>query len=343
MTTSVEQPAWGEAIVEGSLDWSFLTRDDLPEVAELCAAIAYIDDPTQPRDLEGLQRDFDLPYAHPGNHAVVGRDRGGTIVAYAWNHITPSDEYLPHVWIEFGVHPAWRHHKIGLRLVGWAIERARVWYRHIRESRPTIGSLWVGCPADEGSRMSTDLVNNGVLEPQRWFFDAYRSLVDQPLPLVVPPAGIEIRPYERHFSEDVRQAHNAAFRSRRGAHDVESADWEMSLARPDSRADWSWIARATADPGAGVIGYALNSMIRDPESGQSQGWTERFGVRPEFRSAGLGRALLAASMHSFEENGCTMAGIGVDTDDPRAAESLFGALGYQFDDRLVLYGRLFED
>ncbi len=141
----------------------------------------------------------------------------------------------------------------------------------------------------------------------------------------------------------MRQAHNAAFRSRRGAHDVESADWEMSLARPDSRADWSWIARATADPGAGVIGYALNSMIRDPESGQSQGWTERFGVRPEFRSAGLGRALLAASMHSFEENGCTMAGIGVDTDDPRAAESLFGALGYQFDDRLVLYGRLFED
>ncbi len=152
MTTSVEQPAWGEAIVEGSLDWSFLTRDDLPEVAELCAAIAYIDDPTQPRDLEGLQRDFDLPYAHPGNHAVVGRDRGGTIVAYAWNHITPSDEYLPHVWIEFGVHPAWRHHKIGLRLVGWAIERARVWYRHIRESRPTIGSLWVGLSRAMGVR-----------------------------------------------------------------------------------------------------------------------------------------------------------------------------------------------
>lgn len=83
-----QQLSWEQAIVEGSLEWAFLRREDLGEVAELCAAIEYFDDPTQHRELSGLTDDFDRPWAYPTNHAVVGRDRGGTIVAYGWNHIT---------------------------------------------------------------------------------------------------------------------------------------------------------------------------------------------------------------------------------------------------------------
>lgn len=343
MTIIEERPAWGEAIVEGSLDWSFLTREDLPEVAELCAAIEYFDDPTQHRGLADLERDFDAPFAHAGYHAVAGRDQGGTIVAYAWNHISPSSQSLPHVWMEIGVHPAWRHHKIGLKLVGWSIDRARTWYRHIRESRSGIGPLWLGCPVDEGSRVAADLQENGLLAPQRWFFDAHRSLVDEVLPLVLPPPGIELRVYERRFCEDVRLAHNAAFATRQGAHDVERDAWEASLARPDSRPDWSWIAVRTDDPDDGVVGYALNSEIRDAQSGWSQGWTERVGVLPGYRGQGLGRALIAASMQSFADHGCTLAGIGVDTDQPDGAGQLLGGMGYVFDDRLVLYGSTFTD
>lgn len=338
-----EHPNWGEAIVEGSLDWSFLNRDDLPELAELCAAIEYFDDPAQNRTLASMETDFDQPAAHTSNHAVVGRDRGGTIVAYAWNHISPSSDQAPQVWMEIGVHPAWRHHQIGLRLVGWSVERARLWYLHISESRPALEPLWVGCAVDESSRVAADLYKDGQLEPQRWFFDAHRTLVDEPLPLVIPPPDIELRVFERHMSEDVRQCHNAAFRSRDGAHDVAAADWERSVARADSRPEWSWIALCTGRPEIGVVGYALNSEIRDGETGWRQGWTERFGVRPEFRGQGLGTALLAASMQAFADNGCTLAGIGVDTDEPRAAESLFSKLRYVFDDRVVLFGATFDD
>lgn len=341
--TAERQPTWGEAIVEGSLDWSFLTEDDLSDVAELCAAIEYFDDPTQHRDLAVIQRDFHQPHAHATNHSVVGRDRGGTIVAYAWNHISPSDDDRPTVWIEIGVHPAWRHHKIGLKLVGWSIERARTWYRHIAEARPQIGPMWVGCAVDEGSRVEADLRVNGILDQQRWFFDAHRSLDEGELPLVLPPDDVQLRIYERSFSEEVRLAHNAAFATRDGAHQVERSAWELSLARPDSRPEWSWIALRTGDPEAGVIGYALNSEIRDSETGLLIGWTERFGVLPEFRGQGLGHALLAASMQTFADNECRVAGIGVDTDKPEAAQTLFGEMGYVFDDRMVLYGRTFED
>lgn len=337
-------PSWSEAIVEGSLDWAFLSRDDLPELAELCAAIEYFDDPAQHRDLAGMLTEFDRPWAHTSNHAVVGRDRGGTIVAYAWNHISPSDDPAPQVWMEIGVHPAWRHHKIGLRLVGWSIERARTWYRHIHQTRPQLGALWVGCAVDESSRVAADLYADATLEPERWFFDAHRTLEGgEVLPLVVPPPGLELRIFERQLTEDVRHCHNAAFRSRRGTQDVGAEAWERSVSRPDSRPDWSWIAFCTERPEAGVVGYALNSEIRDPQTGWRQGWTERFGVRPEYRGQGLGTALLAASMHTFAERGCTLAGIGVDTDDPKGSESLFGKLRYVFDDRVVLFGGRFTD
>ena len=340
---SEPRPSRGEAIVEGSLNWSFLTRSDLPELAELCAAIEYFDDPARSRSLPDLERDHDQPTAHADRHAVVGRDAGGTIVAYAWNHITASDDPAPHVWLEFGVHPAWRHHKIGLKLVGWSIDRARAWYRHIRQSHPGAGRLWVGCATDEDSRVAADLQMNGLLAPQRWFFDGHLPLIEGELRPRFVPDGLELRPYEARWMEEVRQAHNLAFRTRYGALDVGRSAWTASLTRPEFRPEWSWLAVCADAPDAGVVGYALNSEICDTETGWREGWTERLGVLPDFQHRGLGRALLVSSMHSFAAAGCALAGIGLDTDEPTRAQSLFGDLGYVFDDRMVLYGNVFED
>ena len=338
-----QQLSWEQAIVEGSLEWAFLRREDLGEVAELCAAIEYFDDPIQHRELGGLTEDFEQDWAYASNHAVVGRDRGGTIVAYGWNHITAPDVQLPHAWMEIGVHPAWRHHKIGVKLVAWLISRARAWYQHLRETRPLLGPLWVGCATDEGSRVAADLEENGLLKPQRWFCDAHRSLTDGALPLVLPPPGIELRSFERSWSDKVRQAHNTAFGTRHGSHDVAPDAWERSLERPDSRLDWSWIAVQTNNPDAGVVGYAVNSEIIERQNGWREGWTERIGVLPAYQRHGLAHALLAASMRTFADHGCVLAGIGIDTDNLPRSESLFGGMGYRFEDKMVLFGATFDD
>ncbi|EPH02739.1 hypothetical protein HMPREF1531_02050 [Propionibacterium sp. oral taxon 192 str. F0372] len=334
------QPAWGEAIVEGSLEWSFIHRTDLVELAELRAAIEYFDAPVVTRSLDDLVADFDQPHAHPTHHAVVGRDKGGTIVAYAWNHITPPTQHRPHVWMEMGVHPAWRHHHIGLSLVDWSVERARRWYRHIAADHD-VAPMWVGCAVDEGSRVADDIIEAGLLDAQRWFFDGRRGLEDD-LPLVIPPVGIELRPYASEMCEEVRRAHNLAFSTRIGAHDVDAESWQASITRADCRPEWSWIAVRLGEENR-VIGYAINSEIMEPDTGERIGWTERFGVVSGARGLGLGHALLAASMNSFQEAGCSGAGIGVDTDRVNQAERLFGDLGYEFDARMVLFGRSFED
>lgn len=334
-----DAPTWGDAIVEGSLEWAFLDREDLPEIADLCAAIEYFDNPAQTRTLADMVIEFNEPGSHPHHHAVVGRDKGGTIVAYAWNHIS-ADIAHPQVWIEIGVHPAWRHHKIGYKLVGWCIERARTWYRHLKESCSTIDSLWIGCAVDEHLRVAEDLRDDGQLEAQRWFFDAHRPLAEPPIPDIELAPNIELVPFTLDLSEQVRQAHNRAFSTRVGAENVDRESWDTSIQRSEFRPQWSWVARDRTDRDR-VIGYALNCELND--SGWREGWTERIGVHPAYRSAKIGRALLCASMRSFAQAGCVVAGIGIDTDAPVQASTLFTRLDYVLDDRMVLFAARFLD
>ena len=124
-------PNWVDAVVEGSLEWSFLNFADLPALAELREAIEYFDDPIEHIGYTELVEKFHRPQAHPERNAVVGRDKGGTIVAYAWNLPSQPDDPNPQVWIDMGVHPAWRHKQIRHRLLDWSLERAQSWYAHI--------------------------------------------------------------------------------------------------------------------------------------------------------------------------------------------------------------------
>ena len=112
---------------------------------------------------------------------------------------------------------------------------------------------------------------NGLLAPQRWFFDGHLPLIEGELRPRFVPDGLELRPYEARWMEEVRQAHNLAFRTRYGALDVGRSAWTASLTRPEFRPEWSWLAVCADAPDAGVVGYALNSEICDTETGWREG------------------------------------------------------------------------
>lgn len=327
-------PTWAEAFVEPSLDWTFMTFDDLEEIAELRLAIEYMDDPTERRTLSDMRAEYTEKHAHPNQHAVVGRDQGGTIVAYAWNHPSLLEDVNAHVWMDIGVHPAWRHRRIGFHLVEWSIERARMWYRHIKDRAG--GFLVVEMAVDEGSSLEHDLRANGQLKPGRWFFDMHRELSGS-LGACPMPNGIVIRKYTGEYCEQVRRAHNLAFSTRAGTHDVDEAGWAKQMRRREFRPEWSWLALAS-DSGE-VIGYVLNSQL--DSNGIKEGWTDRIGVIPGWRDKGVAACLLCASIESFVTSGCIQAGIGVDTDQPDT--ELFNSLGFKSDDRVVLYQARYVD
>lgn len=332
---------WQEAYVEPTLDWQFLNREDLPDLAELRMAIEYIDDPTVRISLADMEASFAAEHAHADSHAVVGRDGGGTIVAYAWNHPSSPEDPSPTVWLDIGVHPAWRHQRIGERLIGWSIERARQWYRHIKQSRPGMGELWIEFAVDDPSQLKRDLINDGQLELRRWFTDMHRELGVIPQAPELPP-GLHLRPYSHSFQERTRECHNRAFLARFGSPAVSRKDWGSSLQNADFRPDWSWVIVDESRTAQPVIGYALNCELIDQQSDSREGWTERMGVNPEHDDFVVGANLLIASMNSFQQADCRAAGAGMDTSDLERAKELFGRLDYQCEGAMIVFGNHFN-
>ncbi|HSN43148.1 MAG TPA: GNAT family N-acetyltransferase [Propionibacteriaceae bacterium] len=327
-------------MVEASLSWSPLQWDDLPELAELRAAIEYLDDPVDRQSLSDLEEYFETPDAEATENAVVGRDKGGTIVAYAWNH--PEGEPVhDHIWIDGGVHPGWRHRHIGRHLLAWSIARAKEWHEELRElSNLPVPALTVVGYADEKLHAPARLFEQAGMRPEAWYFDMHRSFATHPAPEELPVVeGYSLRPFTLEASEATRVSHNAVFANRVGSRPVSRAAWDASLQRPTARPEWSWVVQ----DGDAVVAYAMNSYDSPPDSddGSGEGWTDRLGVLAAHRSAGLGLALLEASVHSFARAGLTGAGLGVDTEDAERALALFTRAGYEHEEMVVRYGLTF--
>jgi ribosomal protein S18 acetylase RimI-like enzyme len=78
-----------------------------------------------------------------------------------------------------------------------------------------------------------------------------------------------------------------------------------------------------------IAGQILN-YLGEPEPGGGRiGWTEAISVQPEFRRRGLARALLAESLRAVRDAGATRAGLGVDSQNPNQAQTLYESMGYQ--------------
>ncbi|MCL2316096.1 MAG: GNAT family N-acetyltransferase [Actinomycetia bacterium] len=323
-----------DAIVEGTLRWSFLAPDDLEELAALREAIDYFEDPVDHRDQDAIVSDYQRDIALDGYLATVGRDRGGSIVAYAWIHPSVSPGLNGHLWLDMGVHPAARHRAIGRRLITWCITRAEEWQARRDPDAPP---LWLGYLVDEKfGGLRAALAEQGFT-PQRWLFDAHRAFDDEPLPLAPDVAGVRLERYRADLSEPVRLAHNSVFGVLPGAQPYTRPEWEWALGETHLHPEWSWVAR---EEGGLVVGYALNTVYPDDDGNTaSEGWTALFGVRRPWRRQGIGTALIGASMGSFHAAGLDGAGLGIDTENPRAAERLMEHFGFAADDRVVLYAR----
>lgn len=323
-----------EPDVEPSLTWSWLQEADLADIADLREAADYLDDPVERVDLASLQDLWAAPDAQPGDNGVVGRDRHGSLVAYAWGHPRVGEGELRY-WLDWDVHPAWRYRRIGAAAVLWLRDRGLRWWQE-RQDAGVHEPLWMGAYVDEklGSRLAE--VTEAGFTPERWLCDMKVSFADvdpDELPDEVP-AGAAVVPFTDDLTEAVRRAHNEAFSTVPGAHRVSRDVWAHTLQVTTMRPDWSWVALAQDE----VVGYAISSgYAADWDAqGYSEGWTEFLGTVPAWRNRGVARAVLTRCLRSFKAAGLAGAGLGVDADRGDAAHHLFAELGYRSAERLVL-------
>ena len=318
------------------LVWRPIRRGDIDELSSLLSAIEHLDEPSERHSIDELYEQLDEADVDTDADTILGRDAGGTLVAYGWNHPLLSDVDPRRVHVTGGVHPGWRRRGIGYALFAWQLDRARRW--HAETHREGLGPLRVICAVDTKLADTRALYERAGLEPVRWFADMTLRFDGTP-PDFPPPPGIRLVPLSRKLFDAVRQAHNEAFADHWGSQPIDATRWAEQLARSASRVSWSWVAleERTSD----VVGYATNSAYEQDwqSQGFTEGWTDRLGVRPGWRGRGIARALLGASMRSFAEAGLDAAGLGVDTDSPTGAFRLYESMGYRATDTNVMYAR----
>jgi GNAT superfamily N-acetyltransferase len=314
------------------LNWTAASRDDIVDLSTLLTAMEHLDEPSERHTLEALYATWDAGEVDPGD-ALLGRDSGGTLVAYAHNQNHPDQVGPARVYLMGGVHPGWRRQGIGRALLEWQLEHAREWH-----ARAATEPLHLYAWADERLTDRAGLFTGASLVPMRWFADLSLDLATHPPEPPPPVPEVVLAPYHAKLSEAVRAAHNAAFADHWAAQPVPREHWEEQLGADTARPGWSWVAleHRTGD----VVGYALNSAYGEDwgTQGFAEGWTDRLGVRPGWRGRGVAQALLRASALSFAREGLDAAGIGVDSAKPDDAFKLYRRLGYDIGEVAVMYG-----
>jgi len=308
-------------------------RQDHPEMNRVAGLVrAANGDPEMGsiEQMDGYYSGFDQEaLAH--DCALVELD--GSLVGYArisWEDAASGDH--GEIGGVLNIDPAFQGRGIEERLVAHAVRRAGELIRTRGASMPSVVHVLA---------TGRDTAQHAALEAAgfrrvRANAELVRPSLDD-IPDIPLPDGFEIRPIrsdDRTMHRRVWEASNRAFAGSWGEEAPSEARFEGWLANPDFNPPlWR-----VAFHGDAIAGQILNFMGEPEPDGSRIGFTEAITVQPEFRRRGLARALLAASLRAVRDAGATKAALGVDSQNPNQAQTLYESMGY----RVVSVGYAYE-
>jgi mycothiol synthase len=172
-------------------------------------------------------------------------------------------------------------------------------------------------------------------EPVRYFFVMVRPNLDA-LPNAPLPDGLEIRDVEPDQLRTIFDAEVEAMRDEWGSSVPTNADYQQFLADP-VQGDYSlWRVAWDGHQVAGMIRNYINEEENERYR-RKRGWVENISVRRPWRRRGLARALIGASIQRLRERGMAEGALGVDTENPSGALTLYESCGFSTVQREATY------
>lgn len=303
--------------------------DDWPAIAELIAEANTVD------DVDWFPSPGSLAVEHVPNHdrsrdhVLVELD--GRLVGHAKTSWAERGGLLT---LDFDVllHPTVRRHGLGSVLADWA-ERQLVERTESVVHGPRAFQVW----AHDSQLPGRAFLEGRGYEPVRYFAEMSRDLA-APIPELALPEGIESRPVETAHQRAIFDAEREAFRDHWGYREQTDDDMAAYFSFPDIDTSLWQVAWA----GDEVVGVVSTWIFPDENErlGVDRGWLERISVRRPWRKRGVASALTAAAMRALAARGIAEAMLGVDSENPTGAFSLYESLGFRVARQARIYRRL---
>ena len=253
---------------------------------------------------------------------IVLAEVDGSVVAYArvfWADLVEGGRSYEN----FGfVHPDWRRRGIGSAMHRLNEKRLR----EIASEHLDVSTKWLGSEGVDTDAGNVALLTGDGYQPMRFFFDMVAPNLDGIEPHPVPD-GIELRPVTRDQYRAIWLASAEAFRDHWGEAEWVEADWERFAADPDNQDPRFWRVGWDGEEVAGVVTITV-PVEENEEHRRARVYVASVSVRRAWRRRGLARSLLSSSLVGAREAGFTSASLGVDTDSPTGANTLYESLGF---------------
>ena len=228
---------------------------------------------------------------------------------------------MVHGW----VHPEWRHKGIGRAMQGWLEQRGRA----LLIGRAPAGATCI-FQTWSGDHVASKI---GLLKANGYTATRFTGMMvrplDEPIPDLALPAGLEVRPSTKADLRTLFEAFNEAFRDHWGHREWTESDFQGWYDDPELDTALYQVAWdiASNQVAGGVLTYV--SPKQNAALGQKRGWTDPIAVRRPWRKQGVAKALIARSLRDLKAHGMTEAALGVDTQNPNGAYKLYESMGFR--------------
>jgi ribosomal protein S18 acetylase RimI-like enzyme len=303
--------------------WRPTGRGDVPAWKRLLDAIEVAEQEDEhPTEADLLDR-FTDPFVDMARGSLAAWD-GDRMVGCHWMKARTEADPFHDFWQVGGVDPEYRGRGVGVRLLTWAEQAARVLHEERFPGVPL--ALMDGCTV--GSAASERLFAQLGYEQVRW----YRNMVMDDLAAAVAalpespvPDGMAFRVFTAERSADALRVRNDAFRDHYGSTSQTPEGWAHFTGGAAFRAGSSFVAYDTAN------GEPLGIVLAEeyPEGDGRELYIALVGTARAGRKRGIASALLSHALREGLAAGYGNSTLGVDADSPTGAVGLYERLGYR--------------
>ena len=222
-----------------------------------------------------------------------------------------------------GVMPDWRGRGLGRELLRWSVGRAR----QLRDMLAP-GDAWTfDADAYSTETAALHLFERVGMQPVRYWYEMRADLGRPARPL--PRPDLPVIAFAAGYAAALHEAWNDAMADHVDSETLSLADWSrQELYLPGFRPDLTRLALH----GDTVAAYV---MVGEETPGRVR--INGVGTRRAWRRQGLAGALLAEAMQAAADDGQQRASLGVDSESPTGAVSIYQRAGFEVRDAWISY------